>query len=126
MTDSSAVAASPTLVSNGNWFERIVIVALLTALADWLFFRQHVGVSLALFIVALATAVLAANHTRADAREPTPYAVILVAALLPSLEDINVMSVLVAAFGIGCFALGVTGALRGGVTERFMTVGWLW
>ena len=125
MTDSSAVAASPTLVSNGNWFERIVIVALLTALADWLFFRQHVGVSLVLFIVALATAVLAANHTRADAREPTPYAVVLVAALLPSLEDTNVMSVLVAAFGIGCFALGVSGALRGGVTERFMTVGWL-
>src|SRR4029453_17509981 len=91
MTDSSAVATSPTLVRNGNWFERIAIVALLTALADWLFFRQHVGLSLALFIVALATAVLAANHTRADAREPTPYAVVLVAALLPSLEDINVV-----------------------------------
>lgn len=125
MTDSSAVAASPALVSNGNWFERIALVALLTALADWLFFRQHVGVSLALFILVLATAVLAANHARADSRNPTPYLVILIAALLPSLEDINVMSVLIAAFGIGCFALGVTGALRGGVIARFMTVGWL-
>jgi hypothetical protein len=125
MTDSSAAAASLAVVSNRNWFERIAIVALLTALADWLFFRQHVGVSFALFIVALATAVLAANHTRADARDPTPYAVVLIAALLPSLEDINVMSVLIAAFGIGCFALGVTGAPGGGVTERFMTVGWL-
>src|SRR5262245_22240546 len=125
MTDSSAAAASPTLVSNGNWLEKIAIVALLTTLADWLFFRQYVGVSLTLFIAALAAAVLAANHTGADARNPTPYAVILVAALLPSLEDINVMSVLIAAFGIGCFALGVTGALRGGVIERFMSVGWL-
>jgi hypothetical protein len=125
MTDSSAAAASPTLVSNGNWLERIAIVALLTALADWLFFRQFVGISLTLFIAALAAAVLAASHTDADARAPTPYAVILVAALLPSLEDINVLSVLVAVFGIGCFALGVAGALRGGVIERFMTVGWL-
>lgn len=124
MTDSSAVAANPTLVGS-NWFERIALVALLTALADFLFFRQYVGVSLVLFIIALAAAALAANHTGDDARVPTPYAVILVAALLPGLEDINVMSVLIAAFGIGCFALGVTGALNGGVTERLMTVGWL-
>jgi hypothetical protein len=77
MTDSSAVAANPTLVSNGNWLERIAIVALLTALADWLFFRQYVGISLTLFVLALAAAVLAANHASAEARVPTPYAVIL-------------------------------------------------
>jgi hypothetical protein len=125
MTDSSATAASPAIASHRNWLERIVIVALLTALADWLFFRQYVGVSLTLFIAVLAAAVLAANHTGADARNPAPYAVILVAALLPSLEDVNAMSVLIAAFGIGWFALGVTGALTGGVIERFMSVGWL-
>ena len=102
MTDSSAVAASSTLVSNGNWFERIAIVALLTVLADWLFFRQHVGVSLALFIVAVPPC-RSRPHRRC--RRPTPYAVVLVAALLPSLEDINVISVLITAvFGIGCFS----------------------
>lgn len=35
MTDSTAVTENPTLVGN-NWFERIALVALLTALADWL------------------------------------------------------------------------------------------
>ena len=34
------------------------------------------------------------------------------------------MSVLIAALGIGTFALGMTGALSGGVIERFTAVGW--
>lgn len=125
MTDSSAVAANPTLVTNANWLWRIAIVALLTALADWLFFRQYVGISFTLFILALGVAVLLANRTGASGRERILYAGILVAALLPSLEDINHMSVLIAAFGICCFALGATGAFKGGLIERFMTVGWL-
>lgn len=125
MTDSSAVAANPARVSSGNWPWRIALVALLTALADWLFFRQHVGISFALFIVALGIAVLLANRTGANGRERILYGGILVAALLPSLEDVNVMSALIAAFGIGCFALGATGALKGGTIERFMTIGWL-
>jgi hypothetical protein len=112
------------LASDGRWAEKIAIVGLLTTVADWLFFRQFVGISLPLFIAALAVAVLA-SRTSADSREPAPYALILFAALLPSLEDINVMSVLIAAFGIGCFALGVSGALNGDVIERFLSVGWL-
>ncbi|HZO48041.1 MAG TPA: DUF4173 domain-containing protein [Xanthobacteraceae bacterium] len=124
MTDSSAVAASPTLVSSGNWPWRIAIVTLLAAFADWLFFRQYVGVSLALFIGALGVAVLVANGAGASGRERILYAGILVGATLPGFEDINVMSVLIAAFGIGCFALGMTGAFKGGLVERFMTVGW--
>ena len=92
MTDSSALAASPTLVSNGNWFERIALVALLTALADWLFFRQHVGVSLVLFIVALATAVLAANHTREQMpASPPPTSSFWLRRCCQSLEDTNVI-----------------------------------
>lgn len=126
MTDSSAVAAHPVLVSNsGNWPWRIAIVAMLTALADWLFFRQHVGVSLVLFMLALGVAVLLINRDGADVRERIIYAGVLIAALLPCLEDINVMSVLIAMFGIGCFALGVSAAFKGGVIERFMTVMWL-
>ena len=109
MTDSSAVAASPTLVSNGNWPWRIAVVAILTALADWLFFRQHVGISLALFVARARRRRAAGEpHRSKPPRAASLYAGILVAALLPSLEDFNVMSVLIAALGIGCFALGVT------------------
>ena len=69
MTDSSAVAATPVLTSHDNWPWRIAVVAILTALADWLFFRQDVGVSLALFVFALGAAVLAANQPDASRRD---------------------------------------------------------
>jgi hypothetical protein len=123
MTDSSAVAASPAIVSNGNWPWRIAIVALLTALADWLFFRRFVGVSFVLFIFALGVAVLLANRTGAGLREHIIYAGILIVALLPSIEDINAISALMAVLGIACFALGVTAALKGGAIERLGAVG---
>jgi hypothetical protein len=125
MTDGSAVAANPTIVSSNNWPWRIAVIAILTALADWLLFRQFVGIAFALFIAALGVAVLLVNRTAASGRARIVYAGILVVALLPSLESVNIISVLIAAFGIGCFALGVTGALKGGVIERFMSVGWL-
>jgi hypothetical protein len=125
MTDSSAMAAGPTLVSQGNWPWRIALVALLTALADWLFIRQFVGISFTLFIVALGVAVLLADRAGASLRQRIIYAGILIVALLPSAEAVNIISVLIAVFGIGCFALGVTGALKGGVIERLLTVGWL-
>src|SRR5262245_48004589 len=125
MTDSNAMAANPALVSNSNWPWRIAIVALLTVLADWLFFREYVGISLVLFVLALGIAVVLVNRTGAGLRARIIYAGILVAVLLPCLEDSNVMSVLIAVFGIGCFALGVTGAFKGGMIERLMTIGWL-
>jgi hypothetical protein len=125
MTDSSAVAAAPVHVSKGNWPWRLALVAILTALADWLLFRQHVGIAFPIFILALAAAALLVNRTGAGLRARIVYAGVLVAAILPSLESVNIMSVLIAAFGIGCFALGATGALKGGLIERFLTVGWL-
>ena len=62
---------------------------MLTALADWLFFRQAIGVSLTLFVLAVAAGVVLANRIDAHRRVLRLYGVILVAALLPSFEDFN-------------------------------------
>lgn len=125
MTDTSVIATSSILPVRGSWPWRIIIVAFLAALADWLFFRHVVGVSLALFVLAVAAGVLLANQIEASRREMLLYAGILVVAVLPSLEDFNVMSALIAALGTGCFALGATAALRGNLNERLTAVGWL-
>ena len=124
MTDSTIVATNPPLSIPGSWPWRIALVAILTALTDWLFFRQAIGVSLTLFVLALAAGVLLANRIDASRRELQLYGGIFVTALLPSLDDFNVMSALMAALGIGCFALGVTAALRGGLIERAIAVAW--
>ena len=125
MTDNSVIAPNSILPVSINWPWRIVIVAILTALADWLFFRQVIGVSLVLFILALGAGVLLTNRIDASRRELLIYGGILIAAVLPGLEDFNLMSALMAALGIACFALGVTAALKGGPVERFLAVGWL-
>ena len=66
MTDSSAVATNPTIPVRGGWPWRIALVAILTAFADWLFFRQVVGVSLALFVLAVGAGVVLANRIEAQ------------------------------------------------------------
>jgi Domain of unknown function (DUF4153) len=125
MTDSSVIATNSILPVRGSWLWRIAIVAILTALADWLFFRHVVGMSLAFFVLAVGAGVLLANRIEATRREMLLYGGILVVAVLPSLEDFNVMSALVAALGTGCFAHGATAALKGNLNDRLIAVGWL-
>jgi hypothetical protein len=107
-----------------SWPRPVAVVAILTALTDWLFFRHPIGVSLALFVLAVGAGVLLANRIAASRREVLLYVGILVTAVLPSFEDFNVMSVLVAALGVSAFALGVTAALNGDLKERILAVGW--
>jgi Domain of unknown function (DUF4173) len=125
MTDSgNAVATNPAVPIRESWPWRIALVVILTALADWLFFRQAIGVSLTLFVLAVAAGVLLANRIDAHRRVLRIYGIILFAALLPSFEDFNAMSALIAVLGIACFALGVTAALKGDLIERVIAVGW--
>ena len=124
MTDSTVAATQSILPVPGSWPWRIALVVILTALADWLFFRQAIGVSLTLFVLTVAASVLLANRIDANHRELLLYSGILVAAVLPSIEDFNVISGLMAALGIGCFALGATAALKGGLIERVVAVAW--
>ena len=124
MNGAIATESAPSIPASRNWPWLLALVAILTALADWLFFRQAVGVSLTLFVLALGVAVLLANGIATSRRGLLLYAGILVIAVFPSLEDFNVISVLIAVLGIGVFALGMTAALNGDLKERFIAVGW--
>ena len=106
-------ASIPSLPVRGSWPWRIAIVAILDGarrLAVLPPDRRRV-----------ARAVRAGGRRRRAARRTGStraaascciYGGILVAALLPSLEDFNVMSALIAVLGIGAFALGVTGGAQ--------------
>jgi hypothetical protein len=124
VTDAGIIATSSEVPVRARWLWRIAIAVVLTALADWLFFRRVVGISLAAFLVAIAAGVLATNRIEAGRRATLIYSGALVAALLPLLEDVNVLSVSIAALGIGGFALGVTAALRGNATDGLFAIGW--
>jgi Domain of unknown function (DUF4173) len=120
-----AIAAARSIFSmRSQWPCRIAAVVILTALADWLFFRQSVGATLALFVVAIGLGVLFTHPTEARRWKLLPYLGVLIAAAIPVVEDVNVLSAPIATLGIACFALGITGALNGELKDRILAVGW--
>ena len=71
---SDVIATNSIASARSSWPWRIAVVVILTAFADWLFFRQIVGVSLALFVLAVACGVLLTNRTDVSRRERLIYA----------------------------------------------------
>jgi len=75
----------------------------LVALADWLFYGQHEGISVVLFAVALMCGSLSVNYDGLDRSRALAAAVIFLAGLVPAVEDLNAISFvfLVLALGTG-------------------------
>jgi Domain of unknown function (DUF4173) len=119
-----AIAARSMPVPPGIQPWRVALVVALTAIADWLLFGQSVGISLALFALTVAAGILAVNRDETEIGTKLMSGGILVAAVLPLAEDVNVMTVLSAAFGLGGFALATTAALHGDLKDRLVTIGW--
>jgi hypothetical protein len=124
MTNCALVVRSLP-VQPSVWPLRIALVVALTAIADWLLFDQTVGISLALFVLAIAAGILAVNRAEIDIRTTLVRGGLLLAAVLPLVEDVNVMTVLSAAFGLGGFALATTAPFRGDLKDRLVAIGWM-
>jgi Domain of unknown function (DUF4173) len=107
------------------WLLKVVSAVALVGLADWLLFRHHVGIALALFVVALAAAVVLAAPARAQRRDLAIAAAVLTLALLPLIEAVTPLSVLILAAGLVFFA--VVAAERAGarLEERATAGAWL-
>jgi hypothetical protein len=73
----------------------------LAALADWLFWNQRIGLSMALFAVAVLGSSTLANLRALERRRSVIAAAVLFGALLPALEELNFLS----------FVFGVAGLI---------------
>ena len=78
----------------------------LAALADWLFYDEYTGLSVVIFAVALAAVSLATNLETVDRRRLLPAGLILIAGIVPAVENLNMLSL---AFVL--LALGVTASM---------------
>ncbi|MBW8855402.1 MAG: DUF4173 domain-containing protein, partial [Bradyrhizobium sp.] len=67
----------------------------LAALADWLFYGERIGLSLTVFAVATACVSMLFNHAALDLRRAMTGAAILVAGLVPAMEELNTLSFLI-------------------------------
>jgi uncharacterized protein DUF4153 len=78
----------------------------LAALADWLFYDEHAGISVVIFAVALAGSSLVTNFAVLDRRRLFAAGLVLIAGLVPAIEDVNMLSL-----GFVLLALGVAAAM---------------
>lgn len=95
---------------------------LLIPLADWLFYGRRLGISVLLFLVALAAFSLVANGLNARRREIAMAVAVLAVALVPLVESANMLALAFGAAGIGAFALIVTGHWQGTLVQRLREV----
>jgi hypothetical protein len=82
---------------------KAAIALALAVLADWLFYEHRAGISAVIFAVALACGSLLANIATLNRKKAPLACAILLAGLVPAVEEFNVasMTFLVLALGIG-------------------------
>jgi len=93
---------------------KLAIAIGLAALADLLFWSHRIGLSMVLFAALLFAAALLANHVWSDRRRTLIAAMIVIAGLIPAVEDLNFLSLL---FAIGSVGIGIAVASNPGFSK---------
>ncbi len=86
---------------------KLAIAFALAALADWLFYGQAIGISAVIFAIALACAAAIANVTGLDRKQVWLAGLVLLAGLVPAIEEANALSLALVVLALG-FALSRT------------------
>lgn len=97
----------------------------LVVLADWLFYRHAIGISWAVFVLAMATVTLALGRQKLTAKDAALAAGALVIGLAPTVEHYGPLALLGSLAGLTVFALVVTGRFAGSGAERALNALWL-
>jgi hypothetical protein len=113
----------PTLLDS---IPRKLIVALaVTGFADWLFYDQTIGISVALFLGVLAVLSLLTNPLRAGPRQSLIAATVLLIGLASVVEELNLLSASLCVLAVAVAVSTLTNPLMDGLRERYRAVRYL-
>jgi hypothetical protein len=103
MTDFTTPASDAGSARESTFSIKPAVALALAALADWLFYGERVGISAVAFSIALVVASLLANFTTLNRRQLLPAGILVLAGLVPAVEEFNPASLafLVLALGVG-------------------------
>lgn len=103
MTDITTPASGAGSAQDGTFAVKAAVAFALAALADWLFYGYDIGISAVIFAVALAFGSLLTNFATLNRKQVPLATALLLAALVPAIEEFNAVSLLfmVLALGIG-------------------------
>lgn len=103
MTDITTPASGAGSAQQGTFAVKAAVVFALAALADWLFYGHGIGISAVIFAAALAFGSLLTNIATVNRKQLPLAGALLLAALVPAVEEFNAASLMfmVLALGIG-------------------------
>lgn len=106
---------------SGTPFKLMVALTVVT-LADWLFFDRSIGISLVLFLLVLVVAAVTTNRIQVNQRKALAVTGLLAVALLPLVEDLNVVSVLFGILGVTLTVSALTNPFFDSLADRLTGV----
>src|SRR5262249_59239051 len=80
---------------------KLAIALALVALADFLFYDQRIGISVVVFALSVMAGSLGANLGELTQRRVLTAAILLFFALVPAVEELNLLSLLFALVSLG-------------------------
>src|SRR5215207_543779 len=118
MADFTAPASNAGAIQERTFPVKAAIVLALAALADWLFYGHSIGISAAIFAVAVACGAPPANLATLNRKQVLPAGALLLVALFPAIEEFNVASLIFMVLALGVGLLLATNRDRNGLGER--------
>ena len=115
---ASTIAADLQPIRPSSIPAKLGLALVLAALADWLFYGQRIGLSLALFAIAIACVSVLFNYAALDLRRAMVGAAIFVAGLVPAIEELNTLSFLILILSLTIALLIATNPDTTELTER--------
>src|SRR5260370_37425980 len=97
---------------------KLRIALRLAALADGLFYGERVGISAVVFALAVACGSLLANFSRLNKKQTLLAGVLVIAGLVPAIEEFNAVSLAFIVLALGVGLLLTTGREQVGLADR--------
>ncbi len=103
----------PFYQANTSMKIKFFILLSLIILADWLFYGKYPGVSAAIFLAALSLGITLANIGRAKPAVLVRAFFILLLAVIPLVEDFNILTAIIGVYGMIYFVIQFNNRLSG-------------
>jgi len=103
-TLNNTLSSTTTLLNMNAWQKRLITLFFLLLSADWLFYNHNLGITLVIFLAALATGTFLTAKPGFEDKTSKLNIVILILCLLPLVEELNTLSLLIGCIGIINFA----------------------
>jgi hypothetical protein len=120
--NSNAIAAVRLPILLDSIPRKLIFALAVTGFADWLFYDQKIGISVAVFLLVLGGLSLLTNPVHAGLRQSAFAAAVLLIGLAAVAEEFNALSATLAVLAIAVAISSLTNPLIDGLRERYAAV----